>query len=77
MADAPTWNNPIKGYFTPIDVDHMKQRGLDLSSYTDVVANAEDIFNQVATGNMPPGDPWPQDWINNFGTWAENGFPES
>jgi tyrosinase len=75
---GPTWNNPIRGYFTPTDVQHMKQvAGFDLSNYNDVVKNAEDIYAQVSAGNMPPGSPWPQDWVDNFGTWAQNGFPES
>jgi hypothetical protein len=74
---APTWNDPIKSYFTPTDVAHMKQvANLDLSSYTDVTANVMEIYGQVKTGNMPPNAPWPQDWRNNFATWAQNGCPE-
>lgn len=75
---APTWSNPIQSYFTPTDVAHMKEvAGFDLSSYKDVVANADDIYSQVSSGNMPPGAPWPQEWVDNFATWAQNGFPES
>ncbi len=77
MASGPTWNDPIKTYFTPVDVKHMKQvRNLDLSSYADVSAHAEDIYDQVSSGNMPPNAPWPPEWVNNFSTWAQNGCPE-
>jgi hypothetical protein len=78
MANGPTWNDPIKTYFTPVDVKHMMQvANLDLSSYKDVSTNAADIYAQVSSGNMPPNDPWPSDWVNNFSTWAQNGCPES
>ena len=79
MAD-PTWNNPIKGYFTQKDTDHMKQvsgGSIALDDYNSVVSNAEAIDQMVSTGQMPPGSPWPQDWVTNFETWAGNGFPES
>ena len=79
MAD-PTWNDPITSYFTQKDVDHMKQvssNGIILNDYNSVVANAEAIDQMTSTGQMPPGKPWPQDWVNNFETWANNGFPQS
>lgn len=74
----PTWNDPIRGYFTPTDISHMKQvAGFDLGSYDDVKNNAPNIYSMVANGNMPPGNPWPQSWVENFAAWGQNGFPES
>jgi hypothetical protein len=35
------------------DVDSMKDYGLDLSSFTDVKAQAEDIYSRVLDGSVP------------------------
>ncbi len=71
---APTWDL-IKTYFTPAEVTCMlnnSQGQIDLSSCASVVANAQNIYNHVATGAMPPGNPWPPEWVNNFYTWMNN-----
>jgi hypothetical protein len=75
----PTWNDPIRGYFTQTDITHMKNINpdIDLGSYKSVVANAQDIYQMVSTGQMPPNKPWPSDWVENFSTWAQNNFPEN
>lgn len=72
----PTWYGDIRNMFSQTDIDHMKNQGLDLSSYDDVTNSAGGIYGQVAGGNMPPGNPWPQDWVNTFLNWMTNGFPK-
>jgi hypothetical protein len=75
----PTWYSDIRFMFTSVDVDHMGKQGLDLTSYDNVVANAGDIYGQVASGNMPPDAPWTKnhpDWIVTFLNWMTNGYPK-
>jgi hypothetical protein len=81
---AITWNNPIKGYFTSIDIDHMKQiqPQLDLGDYTSVKDNGVLVYQRLTDKDhpMPPkstGGPWSQDKIDNFRAWIEAGYPES
>ena len=72
----PTWEDDIKGLFNDTDISHMKRRGLDLSSFQDVKANAQDIFDSVASGHMPPGNRWPQSRVDLFKGWMDAGTPE-
>jgi hypothetical protein len=67
----PDWDE-IKGYFTPTDVQHMlAQSGgqIDLSDCASVLRNAQNIFEQVSTGKMPPRNPWGPDKVNGFYAW--------
>ena len=78
-SDSPTWENPIKNYFSS-SVDHMKQisgGNLDLSDYQNVVNNVKKIYAYVSTGKMPPGAPWSSEKISTFVRWMELGCPES
>ena len=72
----PTWYGQIRNMFTTKDASHMRAQGLDLASYTEVVAHAGEIYQQVAAGNMPPGTPWPADWVGTFLNWMNDGFPK-
>lgn len=56
------------------DVDSMKDYGLDLSSFTDVKAQAEEIYARVLDGSMPCDEPWPRDRIALFKRWMEEGM---
>lgn len=81
---APTWHGEIKDYFTPYDIEMMRQvYGFDLSSYSFVVSHAPDIYQRIslppdAKGRMPkaPSDPWTAGMIARFLQWMENGYPE-
>lgn len=69
--NIPDWPE-IKGYFTPIDVQHMlSQTGgeIDLSDCQSVLDHAAEIYQVVSTGVMPPGNPWGSDKINGFYSW--------
>jgi hypothetical protein len=75
---AITWNDPIKTYFTSYDITHMKQiqPQIDLGDYVSVKDNAVLIYPRLADGSMPPGG-WNTEWIDNFKSWIEAGYPES
>lgn len=66
-----TWDQ-IRQQFTDTDINHMKGvtgGQLDLSNCQSVQQSAQQIYDQVSSGNMPPGNPWPQDWVDNFQQW--------
>jgi hypothetical protein len=56
------------------DVDAMKDFGMDLSSFSDVKAHAEEIYARVLDGSMPCDEPWPKDRIALFKRWMEEGM---
>jgi hypothetical protein len=77
---AITWNDPIKGQFTPFDIGHMKQvtgNALKLDDYESVKTWAGQILDQVNTDSMPPGSPWSATYKQNFQDWINAGCPES
>jgi hypothetical protein len=78
--NAVTWTNDIKQMFTATDIAHMKTKGIDLSSYQDVMINAVPIYTQVSSGSMPPPgsgeQPWSQAWVATFGCWIQQGCPQ-
>jgi hypothetical protein len=45
----------------------------DLWSYEDVSAHAEKILARVGAGTMPPGRPWPDEWVDLFARWIHGG----
>ncbi len=56
------------------DVDAMKDFGLDLSLFTDVKAQAEEIYSRVLDGSMPCDEPWPKERIAIFKRWMDEGM---
>ena len=62
----------IKPLFTAIDREHMLFM-FDLWSYEEVRGNAPDIYDAVLDKRMPPETPWPQDQIDTFKTWIDQG----
>ena len=84
--NAVTWTDDIHGnrvtpggMFTPLDIAHMKTKGIDLSSYDSVKINAVPIYNAVSAPNMPPAgsgeQPWSTAWVAIFGCWIQQGCP--
>jgi hypothetical protein len=65
--------NDIRPMFRSTDVDAMKPRGLDLSSYTEVSASAEKILRRLQAGSMPCDGPWEQTAIDKFKQWITDG----
>jgi hypothetical protein len=56
------------------DVEVMKNFGLDLSSYDDVKAQAEAIYERLEDGSMPCDEPWPKEQIARFKQWMDEGM---
>ena len=56
------------------DVEAMKPFGLDLSSYADVKAQAQSIYERLDDGSMPCDEPWPKDQIARFKQWMDDGM---
>jgi hypothetical protein len=64
----------IRGLFRPQDVEEMSW-AFDLSSYEDVKANAEAIYERLADGSMPCDGPWDEERVQHFRDWIDAGAP--
>jgi hypothetical protein len=62
----------IKPLFRDKDRQAM-QRAFDLWSYDDVVAHADGIAQQVKAGTMPCDGAWPQEDVERFERWVQEG----
>jgi hypothetical protein len=83
-----TWTNDISKMFTSVDIQHMihAPQHIHLDSYQSVKVWAVSIYNAVKDGSMPrPGTigpdgkpelPWPQDKVDTFGCWIQQGCPQ-
>jgi hypothetical protein len=72
-----TWDQ-IRQQFTDADIEHMKAitgGQLDLGDCQSVKQFAKEIFRQVNSGAMPPGQPWSDEWKRNFADWMVEGSP--
>ncbi len=56
------------------DVDSMKAYGLDLASYAEVKAHAENIYARLEDQSMPCDEPWPAERLALFKRWMEEGM---
>ncbi|HEV7878516.1 tyrosinase family protein [Bradyrhizobium sp.] len=72
----PTWYDTIRLMFTKTDIEHMGTQHLDLTSYEQVQVGAGNIYGQVASQKMPPGNPWTQDMNQTFLNWITDGCPK-
>jgi hypothetical protein len=63
----------IRPLFNDRDVGSMSSH-FDLSSYDDVRANAERIYERLADGTMPCYAAWPAEDVERFRTWVDSGF---
>jgi hypothetical protein len=78
-----TWANGISQLFSPMDVDHMGHRGLDLGNYQVVSTqtvncdSGECIWDKISQKEMPkaPLGPWTEQRIGLFKQWIDNSFP--
>jgi hypothetical protein len=74
MGDRVTYGEDIRPLFRDRDVQSMSF-AFDLSSYDDVRANAEAIYEKLAAGSMPCDGRWPAEDVERFRTWIDNGSP--
>jgi hypothetical protein len=73
-ATQPTsFAKDIRPLFRAKDINSMK-KAFDLSSYDDVRSNADAILGKVSGGSMPCDGPWPQDQVDLFRRWIEEGL---
>ena len=80
IIDNPTYLEHIRHFFTDEDLDHMSQRGHDLSTYQGVRKDAVSVSQLTAPpdASMPPpetGRAWSAERNQSFVNWITNGFP--
>jgi hypothetical protein len=56
------------------DIDTMKEYGLDLSSYADVKARADEVYSSLQDGSMPCDGAWPERDVALFKRWMDEGM---
>jgi hypothetical protein len=64
----------IRPLFRDTDVDAMKDYKLDLSSYVECKAHAQNIYATVKDGSMPCDGAWPADRVALFKRWMDEGM---
>jgi hypothetical protein len=74
-ASCKSFATDIRPKFTDEDVEHMNDMvGMDLNDYATVRDNADLILSRLkSTSNPMPPTPWPQEWIECFQQWIDNG----
>lgn len=72
MEDQLSFARDIRPLFRDGDIRSMSF-AFDLSSYDDVRANAEPIYERLASGSMPCDGAWPADEVERFRTWIDEG----
>jgi hypothetical protein len=83
MAVKPSFKNHIVQMFRKEDIEKMEPY-FDLTDYDAVKAKADVIIDRISRGAdegglMPPkanGGPWPQEWIDLFKRWKDDGFEQ-
>jgi len=80
MNRKPSFQLHIRPMFNETDIQHMSFR-MELSDHEDVKNNSSGILSHLkGEGSlMPPesnGGPWPQEWIDLFERWINEGHPE-
>jgi hypothetical protein len=74
-APGISFDADIKPLFREKDRDSMRG-AFDLWSYADVKAHAAAIAEHVKNGSMPCDGAWPQDRVELFERWVEQGQAE-
>jgi hypothetical protein len=74
MGDRVTYEQDIRPLFRDRDIQSMSF-AFDLSSYDDVRANAEAIYERLAAGSMPCDGRWPAEDVQRFRSWIDTGSP--
>ena len=72
-VDTVTFDGDIRPLFRDADVRAMSF-AFDLASYDDVRANADEIYRRLADGSMPCDRRWPDDDVDRFRAWIDDGF---
>jgi hypothetical protein len=75
MGDRVTYEQDVRPLFRDRDIQSMSF-AFDLSSYDDVRAHAEAIYQRLAAGSMPCDGRWPAEDVERFRTWIDSGSPQ-
>jgi hypothetical protein len=69
-------SHDIVPLFTDIDIQHMSELGVPLNDYQFMSQpdNANNVLQQVSSGQMPPDSPWPSSNIALFKAWIGGGW---
>jgi hypothetical protein len=73
--DAVGYASDIRPLFRENDRDAMESH-FDLWSYDDVSEAADRILAKLEDGTMPCDGAWPEDQVDLFRRWVEEGTPE-
>lgn len=68
-----SFEKDIRPLFRDEDVESMSF-AFDLSSYEEVCEHAEEIHARVAEGTMPCDAPWPEENVELFDAWIDDGL---
>jgi hypothetical protein len=72
-TQSSSFAKDIRPLFRAKDINAMK-KAFDLSDYDDVRSHADAILGKVSAGSMPCDGPWPQDQVDLFRRWVEEGL---
>ena len=73
VEQGPGFERDIAPLFRDDDVESM-EFAFDLSSYEDVRANAESIYERLEDGTMPCDTAWPDSDVERFREWIDSGM---
>jgi hypothetical protein len=75
-----SFRTDIVPLFTTMDVEHMRAAGMSLDdhAFMSQPANAANVYDQVASGAMPPSEcgepPWSAEQLRLFADWIDGGY---
>jgi hypothetical protein len=79
VVASPTYMANIRFFFRPVDIEHMRAKGIELGNYEGVRTNAFAIYAHTAPPNadMPPEPKaqWSAEQSQTFKNWIINGCP--
>jgi hypothetical protein len=75
LTRAVSFEGDIRPLFRDGDIVSMSSH-FDLSSYEDVRANSDAIYQRLGDGSMPCDEPWPPEQVELFRAWMDAGFAE-
>lgn len=79
IIENPTYMEHIRYFFEEIDLDHMKKKGIDFSTYEKLKERSTDVYFQTLppNANMPPeaDRKWSFERSQTFMNWIRNGHP--
>ena len=69
-----SFESEIRPLFREHDRTEM-EFAFDLWDYDDVKENAESILERMEDGSMPCDEPWPEERLEAFRKWMQDGYP--